>query len=752
MFLNYKTRCLLAGSALAGLISLAPAAHAASVPAFIGLSTDGSVVLETAYNEDTSTYSYLLTSTATGESVEISAPSGARSIYPAALSADGKSVTGYYVTDSYEKIAFIWTAEGGFVDLGVLDENTTAAFASSVSGDGSAVAGYVSIMSFMTEGFYWSSSTGIVGLGTLGGTNSRAYAISTDGSTVVGEADIADDTNHAFVWTADTQTMENIDTLYANSSARLVSDDGSAVAGYGYTTSTTSVFHWTQATGMVDIGNFGGTYTSLSAMSGDGTVLVGASYTVDNAEYHAYRYVASTSTISDLGTLGGTYSYASDLNSDGSIVIGTSSDSSDTNHGFVWSEATGMETVEEWMIAHGVTLDGDMTTSADLISADGSVIVGQTTSGSTYIARVVTTEEDEEEDASGSDTDESTDTGETDTGETDTGETDTGGNECTADVCEDTGESGIIDTAKYFPTVAQANNIIVQSGVSSADTIMFGAQGAPMRNLLNAGQRSVWGTIDGGYDNGDHADVRLALGDFGFGYGIADGVTARFSVGATYTEQDLDAGGEVRQRGFYFSPEVSADLGKNVYVTVGGYWGRSSVDSRRGYLNGTATDYSGGDTNAETVGAKIRFDWLNAVTIDDTAITPYLGLSYAHTKVDAFTETGGSFPVSFDGSSDHSTIARLGADFVRPLNDTVRLLAKAELDYQFENHATATSGTLIGISDFNLQGQDLQQFWVRGGLGAEFDLGKGVASFMVNATTKGQDPTVWLRSNYTVKF
>lgn len=194
------------------------------------------------------------------------------------------------------------------------------------------------------------------------------------------------------------------------------------------------------------------------------------------------------------------------------------------------------------------------------------------------------------------------------------------------------------------------------------------------------------------------------------------------------------------------------DLGKNVYVTVGGYWGRSSIDSRRGYLSGATTDYSNGDTNAETWGAKIRFDWLNAVTIDDTAITPYVGLSYAHTKVDAFTETGGSFPVEFDGSSDHSTIARLGADFVRPLNDTVRLLAKAEFDYQFESHASATSGTLTGISDFNLEGQDLQQFWARGGIGAEFDLGKGVASFMVNATTKGQDPTVWLRSNYTIKF
>ena len=120
--------------------------------------------------------------------------------------------------------------------------------------------------------------------------------------------------------------------------------------------------------------------------------------------------------------------------------------------------------------------------------------------------------------------------------------------------------------------------------------------------------------------------------------------------------------------------------------------------------------------------------------------------------MDGYTETGGSFPVSYDETKDHSTVLRIGADFVHPLTDTVRLLAKAEADYQFEKHAATTSGTLIGLNDFSIAGQDLKQFWVRGGLGAEFDAGGGTASLMVNATTEGQDPTVWVRANYTVKF
>jgi probable HAF family extracellular repeat protein len=704
MFLKHKTICLLASSALAGFFGIVPLAQAASGSSITGLSSDGSVMLDEVYDPNTGNYVIQLTNTVTGEIQEIASPSAASYIYASDLSSDGKTVTGYYQDGTTGRISsYVWTAANGFVDLGAIDANTTEVLARAVSGDGTSVVGSAYSPNTYSQAFYWTSTTGMIGLGTLGGDYSYASDISDDSTTVVGQAFTADQHYHAFVWKAATQTMVNIDTLYEYSAASAVSNDGSVVAGSGSNNLTSGVFRWTEATGMVDIGSLGGTWTSFSAMNGDGSVLVGSAHLTGNTERHAYRYTAATSTMTDLGTLGGDYSYARDLSADGSVVIGTSNDAEAVYHGFVWTEATGMETVEEWVANQGGTIGEVTTQTADFISDDGNVIVGQTASGTTYIAR-----------------------------------------------------TSIIDTAEFFPTVVAASNVIVQSGVGSADTIMFGAQGAPMRNLLDVGQRSVWGTIDGGYDNGDHADGGLALGDFGFGYGIADGVTARISAGVTYTDQDLDAGGDVRQRGFYLSPEVSADLGKNVYVTVGGYWGRSSIDSRRGYLAGAGTDYSDGDTNAETWGAKIRFDWLNAVTIDETAITPYIGLSYAHTKVDAFTETGGSFPVEFDGSSDHSTIARLGADFVRPLNDTVRLLAKAELDYQFESHAAATSGTIaglpVGMSDFNLEGQDLQQFWARGGLGAEFDLGKGVASFMVNATTKGQDPTVWLRSNYTVKF
>ncbi len=96
-------------------------------------------------------------------------PSGADYIYASDLSSDGTTVTGYYLNSSTgQTTSFVWTAAKGFVDLGVIDQNTTQVIARAVSGDGTAVAGSVYGQNVYNQAFYWTSSTGIIGLGTLG--------------------------------------------------------------------------------------------------------------------------------------------------------------------------------------------------------------------------------------------------------------------------------------------------------------------------------------------------------------------------------------------------------------------------------------------------------------------------------------------------------------------------------------------------------------------------------------------------------
>ena len=105
-----------------------------------------------------------------------------------------------------------------------------------------------------------------------------------------------------------------------------------------------------------------------------------------------------------------------------------------------------------------------------------------------------------------------------------------------------------------------------------------------MRNLLDVGQQSVWVTSDIGYDNGSASDGAFGLADFGYGLGLEGGATARFAFGGLYTDQDIDAGGNFINKGFYIAPEVSLPVAGNVYATIGGYCAPGQLSVTRGYL------------------------------------------------------------------------------------------------------------------------------------------------------------------------
>ncbi|TPP10460.1 autotransporter domain-containing protein [Rhizobium glycinendophyticum] len=617
------------------------------------------------------------------------------------LSGDGTTVAGSYL-ESGKWTSFLWTEADGFTELGTLDGGTWS-YAMAVSYDGSAVAGNAETADGSQHAYYWQSGdSSLTDLGTLPGeTYSSVSAISGDGTTVVGYSD-----SHGFVWSLGDSAMTDIGSLGGSTLATLVSFDGDVVVGYSFTDSSYSAYHairWTEAGGLVDLGTFGGNWSSANAMSADGDVIVGQSYTASSYA-HAFRWAVGsdgiTGTMADLGTLGGTDSYAYDVSDDGSVVVGEATDASNVSHAFRWTEENGLISVDDWLRSNGVTLTEDVTLAATAVSSDGSTILGYTYDYELFIARV----------------------------------------------------AGIITLEEYLSSVSNAGSIATAQPIGSADTIMFGAQGSPMRNLLSAGQKSVYGTVDSGYDDGASSDGGLLLGDFGFAYGLSDGMTLRVSAGGSYTDQDLDEGGDYQSKGWYISPEVSANVAGNLYLTVGGYYSRGKLDINRGYLNGTATDYSTGETDTETYAAKIRLDWLNAFTVEEVAFTPYAALSRTNSKTDAYSESGGSFPASYDAASDHATIARLGLDAIRPLTGTITLLARAEVAYRFEEETAGTSGEIIGLSSFDLEGQDVKQLWLRGGIGAEMAVAGGTASLMLNATTEGDDPDVWLRSGWKVDF
>ena len=628
-----------------------------------------------------------------------------------AISADGSVVVGQAnPTASNNFRAFRWTSGGGMVGL-VNTLGGANSFAYGVSADGSVVVGQAETPGSGARAARWTSS-GMDNLGTLGGTNSEARGVSADGSVVVGWSNTSGGGDHAFRWTV-LGGLEDLNTTIGtlggqNSRANGISADGMIIVGWSDTVGNDDhAVRWTSSA-IEDLGVLGtGTNSQATGVSADGSVVVGWSNTVGGGTNRAFRWTA-TDTMVDLGRLGtDTISGANAVSADGSVVVGYSGVNNNNRRAFRWTDATGMVSVEDWLRSNGVTVATDFTKEAKGVSGDGKIVVGTTASNTAFIARVVAPQ--------------------------------SGG-----------GGSGIIDLDQYSQTIAGRPG--VQIGLDYAGTALNGVHGEPMRNLLSAGRQSISVTSDAGYDNGSTSEGFVGLGDLAYGIGLEGGATARFAVGGLYTHQDIDTGGHFSQNGLYLAPEISLPIAGLVYATVGGYYAPGRLDINRGYLNGGLPDNSEGKTDTETWAAKLRFDWLNAVSIQDTKFTPYASFTYIQSHMDGYTETGGSFPARFDDVNEHATIARIGLDTVTDITDHLRLTGKAEAAYRFEKQTSAVGGSIIDVTGFNLSGHDIDQFWLRGAVGAEFDMGGGTASLSVNASTEGDDPTVWLKSGWRVTF
>lgn len=273
------------------------------------------------------------------------------------ISYDGTRISATILSDdgTYQTQG-VWTEGGGWqqvsaypADAGIVDSSLGSAWG--ISGDGNQIAG-----------LYWRNGQpggiahasigtvagGVVDLGSTGGA-SRANGTNYDGSVVVGWDEAADGHWRSVVWVNGAQTI------------------------------------------LHDLGAF----TEAQAVNGAGNVIVGDAWNNDTGslEAAAWRWNGASWDEQILGVLPGTFpgfgrSVATGVSDDGSIIVGFNrydfgpfSDST----GFIWTEALGMVSIEEFLTSHGVVLDpmfdfGNVTG----ISADGNTLIGYGTDWNTF--------------------------------------------------------------------------------------------------------------------------------------------------------------------------------------------------------------------------------------------------------------------------------------------------------------------------------------------------------------------------------
>ena len=274
-----------------------------------------------------------------------------------------------------------WTAVAGavgFTPLGDLPEGQSASSAFDVSGDGRVVVGRGSSGSLpFGEAFRWSAETGMVGLGDVEGGRlpfSTAFGVSFDGLVVVGSGD-GERGFEAFRWTAQTGMVGLGDDIPGGddlSFANAVSADGSVVVGFGDNFDRVDeAFWWSEQTDMVGLGTFPNGGSSVAEdVSADGAVVVGWGQMRSGTELinQAFRWTQQDGIIPLDRLARGASSRALGVSADGLVVVGQS-DSDQGRQAFRWREQTGT-------VGLGVLPGGALTSMANAVSADGSVVVG----------------------------------------------------------------------------------------------------------------------------------------------------------------------------------------------------------------------------------------------------------------------------------------------------------------------------------------------------------------------------------------
>jgi ubiquitin len=282
--------------------------------------------------------------------------------------------------------------------------------------------------------------------------------------------------------------------------------------------------------------------------------------------------------------------------------------------------------------------------------------------------------------------------------------------------------------------------------------ILNGIHGDPLTRLAPPHRSTAWVAGDLGRD--DHAGREGSLGATEFGVAHNTG-TVQFglSLGRAFGRQDSGLGGFTRFEGSYVMGECIGSVpGTPLIVTVSGLCQIGDIDSNRGYEIESTRVYSTGSSGVRTTGAVIRMDWRDAVLWKGIQVTPFSKFTLINTRIDGFTEVGGLFPAEFATRTETICEQSLGITLNYRITENVKLRAILEGVHRFEERGQSAGGRFTDLPSLNIQGTEFHQDWLRTSLGVSAPLGRGIFSISANATTCGEQASVWLASSYQIEF
>lgn len=300
--------------------------------------------------------------------------------------------------------------------------------------------------------------------------------------------------------------------------------------------------------------------------------------------------------------------------------------------------------------------------------------------------------------------------------------------------------TGVTDIPVWMSSINDQNRIYA-TGSTLAGLPLEGAHHRPMLSFDRMGKTSqAWATGDFGSTSRTR-DVHVTSGEAGINWNVGKSFLVGVAGGHAVQNQDLAFGGSSATKGDFFIAELDyRPEGTQWIVSLLGMVGSWESKTNRGYTSGASLDSSYGVTDTITRSARLRVDAPTLVTFGGFGFAPYASYTVTQTIVDAYTETGGGFPATFDEQDHNATEARLGVTAAKDLSAATKLLLSVEAIHRFDGVGPALTGQdVTGGVAFSLPGVAPRPDCVRFGFDVDHKLSADtLLNISAHASTVGE--------------
>lgn len=284
-------------------------------------------------------------------------------------------------------------------------------------------------------------------------------------------------------------------------------------------------------------------------------------------------------------------------------------------------------------------------------------------------------------------------------------------------------------------------NSITSISSSAPGLLMNGAHHRPlMQSHLPTSGRCMW--VTGDIVSNNDADLTQSLAEAGYCQKISNGAGMfGIGLGTSQVKQDMILGGKTEYTGYHLVAEADFRTESGILLSALGLYASGDVDIRRNFpILPSGVGTANGDTSANTVGARVRVDWVDAIEVGAFHLSPYASYSYIRTSQDGYTEAETN--VRVHSLVTHNKQAMFGVAALTRIGSHTAFTLSIEGVHRFDTGATPNVTVFSPTDgDVGLQGTKADSDYIRMGVDADYTLNKdSVVSFSLHASTVEPGP------------